>query len=92
MKTKKKLKLWKIKKLLPGKIQNHISKSIQNCSHRCAQTLAYSSKRVLCELKWASKIPAVPDSYKKYTSWLELETCYADLKFFAITPRLLRTN
>jgi phosphorylcholine metabolism protein LicD len=43
MKTKKKLKLWTIKKSLPGKIQNHISKSIQNCSHRCAQTLAYPS-------------------------------------------------
>jgi hypothetical protein len=36
---------------------------------------------------WASKTLAVPDSYKRCTPWLELETCYADLKLFIITLR-----
>jgi len=43
----------------------------------------------LCRPRWASKTLAVPDSYKRCTSWLELETCYADLKPFAITLRPL---
>jgi hypothetical protein len=42
-------------------------------------------------LRWVNKTPAVPDSYKKYTPWLELETCYADLKLFTITLHFLRT-
>jgi len=44
----------------------------------------YPLESVLCGSRWASKTPAVPDSYKKCTPWLELETCYADLKLFAI--------
>jgi hypothetical protein len=51
----------------------------------------HSSESVLCGPRWASKNPAVPDSYKRCTSWLELETCCADLKPFTITLRLLRT-
>jgi hypothetical protein len=39
----------------------------------------------LCRPRWASKTPAVPGSYKRCTLWLELETCCADLKPFAIT-------
>jgi len=39
--------------------------------------------------RWASKISAIPGSYKRCTPWLELETCCADLKPFAITLRLL---
>jgi hypothetical protein len=50
----------------------------------------YLLKNVFCWFKWASKILAVSGSYKRYTSWFELETCYADLKPFAITLRLLR--
>ena len=46
---------------------------------------------VFCGSKWASKIPVVPGSYKRCTPWFELETCYADLKPFAITPRYLGT-
>jgi hypothetical protein len=51
----------------------------------------YFLKNTLCGLRWASKIRVVPDSYKRCTSWLELETYCADLKSFAITLRLLRT-
>jgi hypothetical protein len=43
------------------------------------------SKNTLCGSRWASKTPAVPDSYKRCTLWLELETCCIDLKPFAIT-------
>ena len=46
-------------------------------------------KSVLCGSRWASKTPAVPDSYKRCTPWLELETYCADLKLFAITLRPL---
>ena len=42
-------------------------------------------ENALCGPRWASKTPAVPGSYKRCTPWLELETCYADLKPFAIT-------
>jgi hypothetical protein len=48
-------------------------------------------KSALCEPRWVSKTPAVPGSYKRCTPWLELETCYADLKLFAITLRPLGT-
>jgi len=48
-------------------------------------------KSALCEPRWASKTPAVSGSYKRCTPWLELETCCADLKPFAITPRPLGT-
>ena len=48
-------------------------------------------KSVFYGLRWASKIPAVSDSYKRCTPWLELETCYTDLKSFAITLYPLRT-
>ena len=50
-----------------------------------------SSESALCGSRWATKTPAVPGSYKRCTPWLELETCCADLKPFAITPRPLRT-
>jgi hypothetical protein len=46
-------------------------------------------ENVLCGLRRASKIPTVPSSYKRCTSWLELKTCVADLKPFIITPRSL---
>jgi len=39
----------------------------------------------LCEPRWVSKTPAVAGSYKRCTSWLELETYCVDLKPFAIT-------
>jgi hypothetical protein len=39
---------------------------------------------VLCRFRWASKTLTVPGSYKRCTSWLELETCCADLKPFGI--------
>jgi hypothetical protein len=45
-------------------------------------------KSVLCGSRWTIKTPAVPGSYKKYTSWLELEICYAYFKLFVITPCL----
>jgi hypothetical protein len=48
-------------------------------------------ENVFCGSRWGSKILAVPSSYKKCTSWLELETYYTDLKFFTITLRLLKT-
>ena len=44
-------------------------------------------ENTLCGPRWASKTPAVSGSYKKCTPWLELKTCYADLKFFAIKLR-----
>jgi len=37
--------------------------------------------------RWASKTPAISDSYKRYTSLLELKICCIDFKFFAITLR-----
>jgi hypothetical protein len=43
----------------------------------------------LCGPRWASKTSAIPGSYKRCTSWLELETCCVDLKPFAIMRRLL---
>jgi hypothetical protein len=46
----------------------------------------------LCGFKWASKTPAVPDSYKRCMLWLELETCCVDLKLFTITPRHIRCD
>lgn len=49
-------------------------------------------KNLLCEFRWASKTLVVPDSYKKYMFWFELETCYANLKLFIITLRLLMTG
>jgi hypothetical protein len=51
-----------------------------------------SPESALCGPRWGSKTPAVPGSYKKCTPWLELETCCADLKPFAITLRPLRTR
>jgi hypothetical protein len=48
-------------------------------------------KSVFYGFRWASKISAVSNSYKRCTPWLELETCYADLKSFAITLYPLRT-
>jgi len=45
-----------------------------------------------CGLRWGSKTPAVPGSYKRCTPWLELETCNADPKPFAITLRPLGTE
>jgi len=44
---------------------------------------------VFCGPRWVSKTLAVPGSYKRCTSWLELETCYANFKPFVITPRSL---
>ena len=49
-------------------------------------------ENALCGSKRESKILAVPGFYKRCTSWLELETCCADLKYFAITLRPLRTR
>jgi len=46
----------------------------------------------LCGRRWGSKTPAVPGSYKRCTPWLELETCCANLKPFAITLHPLGTN
>jgi len=37
------------------------------------------------EFRWASKTPTISDSYKNYTSLLELKICYIDFKFFVIT-------
>jgi hypothetical protein len=51
----------------------------------------YFLKNIFCGFRWASKTPAVPDSYKRCTPWLELESCSANLKSFAITLRPLRT-
>jgi hypothetical protein len=51
----------------------------------------YPPESVFCGPRWWSKTPAVPGSYKRYTPWLELETCCADLKPFTIMLRLLRT-
>jgi len=47
-------------------------------------------KSVFYRFREASKTSAVPSSYKRCTSWLELETCCADLKSFIITLCLLR--
>jgi len=44
-------------------------------------------ENALYEPRWTSKTPVVPGSYRRCTPWLELETCCADLKLFAITPR-----
>jgi len=38
-----------------------------------------SPESVFCRPRWASKTPAVPDSYKRCTPWLELEICCAGL-------------
>jgi hypothetical protein len=51
----------------------------------------YFPESILCRSRWESKTPAVPDSYKRYTPWLELETCCADLKPFNITLCPLET-
>jgi hypothetical protein len=48
-----------------------------------------SPESALCGLRWGSKTPAVPGSYKRCTPWLELKTCCADPKPFAITLRPL---
>jgi hypothetical protein len=45
-------------------------------------------KSVICKYRWASKILVVPSFYKRYTSWLELETYYTNFKFFTITLHL----
>jgi hypothetical protein len=50
-----------------------------------------SSESVLCGCRWGNKTPVVPDSYKRCTPWLELETCCADFKPFTITLRFLGT-
>jgi hypothetical protein len=39
----------------------------------------------LCGLRWTSKTPAVPGSYKRCTSWLELETCCENLFQYLLT-------
>ena len=44
----------------------------------------YPPKSALCGLRWVSKTPAVPGSYKRCTPWLELETCCANLKPFTL--------
>jgi len=49
------------------------------------------SKSVFYGLRWASKTPAILDSYKRCTFWLEFKTCCADLKPFIITSRRLGT-
>lgn len=49
----------------------------------------HSLKKAFCGLRWISKTPIIPDSYKKYTSWLKLETYYANFKFFTTTLRSL---
>jgi hypothetical protein len=49
-------------------------------------------KSVLYRLRWGSKTPVVPGSYKRCTPWLELDTCCADLKPFAITLHPLGTR
>jgi hypothetical protein len=51
---------------------------------------SYLSKNAFYGFRWTSKTPTVPNSYKRCTSWLELETCCADLKLFAITSHPLR--
>jgi hypothetical protein len=51
---------------------------------------SHSPKNALCRPRWASKTSAIPGFYKRCTSWLELETCYADLKSFAISSPLPR--
>jgi hypothetical protein len=51
----------------------------------------YPPESVFYRHRWASKTPNVPGSYKRCTPWLELETCCADLKRFAITLRPLKT-
>jgi hypothetical protein len=48
-------------------------------------------KNIFCEFRWACKTLNVLNSYKRCTSWLELETCCADLEPFIITLRLLET-
>jgi hypothetical protein len=52
----------------------------------------YFLKSVFYRFRWTSKISIVPDFYKRCISWLELETCCADLKPFNITLRPLKTN
>ena len=44
-------------------------------------------KSIFYEFRWVSKTSAIPSSSNRYTSWLELETCYTDLKPFVITLR-----
>ena len=46
----------------------------------------------LCGSRWAGKTPAVSDSFKRCTPWLELETYCANLKSFAITLCPLRIS
>jgi hypothetical protein len=52
----------------------------------------HPQESALCGLRWASKTPAVPSSYKRCTPWLELETCCANFKPFAITLRPFGTK
>ena len=49
------------------------------------------SESALCVSRWESKISVVSGSYKRCMPWLELETCCAHLKPFAITLRPLGT-
>ena len=51
----------------------------------------YLLESVHCGFRWASKTPAVSGSYKRCTSWLELEICCTDFKPFVITLRGLET-
>ena len=52
----------------------------------------HPSKNALYGHNWVSKTPAVTSSYKKYTSWLELETCCANIKPFVTTLDPLGTS
>ena len=49
------------------------------------------SESVFYGIKWASKVSVVSSFYKRWTFWLELETCCADHKSFTITSRPLET-
>jgi hypothetical protein len=49
-------------------------------------------KNILCKSRWGRKTPAVSGFYKRCTPWLELETCYTDLKSFVITDNNTKFN
>jgi hypothetical protein len=52
----------------------------------------YLPESALCGSRWENKTPAVSSSYKRCTSWLEFETCCANLKPFTITLRPSKTR
>jgi hypothetical protein len=52
----------------------------------------HPSESALCRFRWASKTLTIPDSYKRYMSWLELKIYYKNFRYFTIMLQSLKTR